>query len=52
MRRNFFKNSKFKFRLVNLNGMSVLPGLHDVHSHIMEASNNIAGTCVLEPDTL
>ncbi len=34
-------------RRVNLNGRTVLPGLHDVHNHIMEAYNAAAGTCEL-----
>ncbi len=37
-------------RMVNLNGRTVLPGLHDVHNHIMEASNAAAGTCMLSQD--
>ncbi len=38
-------------RMVNLKGRTVLPGMHDVHNHIMEASNAAGGTCMLKSNT-
>jgi predicted amidohydrolase YtcJ len=36
---------------IDLLGRMVLPGLHDVHTHPLEAGNPAAGTCILEPGT-
>lgn len=33
--------------LVELDGLQVLPGLHDVHNHILEAFHPAAGTCLI-----
>lgn len=33
--------------VIDLNGRLVLPGLHDVHAHPLEAGSPVAGTCVL-----
>ncbi len=38
-------------REVDLAGATVLPGLHDVHMHVQEASNPVAGTCILPSNT-
>ncbi len=36
-------------QVIELNGLTVLPGLHDVHLHPLEAGSSVAGTCVLNP---
>lgn len=36
--------------VLDLDGRLVLPGLHDVHLHPLEASSFVAGTCLLEAD--
>lgn len=38
-------------RVFNLTGNVVLPGLHDVHVHPLEAGSEIAGTCKLHSNT-
>lgn len=35
-------------RIIDLQGKFVMPGLHDVHMHPLEAGNPAAGTCMLE----
>lgn len=35
-------------RHINLKGKMVLPGLHDVHMHPLEAGNPAAGACILD----
>ncbi len=34
--------------VINLNGKMVLPGIHDIHMHPLEAGNPAAGTCQFE----
>ncbi len=38
-------------RQVDLDGAVVFPGMHDVHMHVQEASNPVAGTCILPSNT-
>ncbi|MCZ4279234.1 amidohydrolase [Kiloniella laminariae] len=35
-------------QIIDLNGRFVMPGIHDVHMHPLEAGNLAAGTCMLE----
>ncbi|WP_020592531.1 amidohydrolase [Kiloniella laminariae] len=35
-------------QVIDLNGKFVMPGIHDVHMHPLEAGNLAAGTCMLE----
>ena len=35
-------------RLIDLAGRLVLPGLHDSHVHILEASSPLSGTCIVQ----
>ena len=37
-------------RHVDLGGRAVLPGLHDVHNHVLEASSEVAGTCIFDEE--
>ena len=36
-------------KIIDLGGKMVLPGLHDVHTHPLEARSPFAGTCLLDP---
>lgn len=38
-------------QLIDLAGKMMLPGLHDVHTHPLEAGSSVAGTCILPVDT-
>ena len=40
--------AKWNSVTVDLKGKAVFPGFHDVHNHIMEASNIVGGTCMLD----
>ena len=37
-------------RTVDLNGHSVLPGIHDIHMHPLEGNHPATASCVLSPD--
>jgi predicted amidohydrolase YtcJ len=37
--------------IIDLDGRMVLPGIHDVHQHPLEAGSSVAGTCLLPEDT-
>lgn len=37
--------------VMDLDGRMVLPGIHDVHLHPLEAGSSVAGTCLLPEDT-
>lgn len=37
--------------IIDLQGLMVLPGIHDVHMHPLEAGNPVAGTCEMEAGT-
>lgn len=37
-------------RVIDMQGKTVLPGLHDVHQHPLEAGSPVAGTCILDMD--
>lgn len=36
--------------ITDLNGRMLLPGIHDIHMHPLEAGSEIAGTCLLPSD--
>ena len=38
-------------KVVDVGGMTILPGMHDVHLHPLEAGSTIGGTCGMKPDT-
>ncbi len=38
-------------RRINVNGNTILPGMHDVHVHPLEAGSEVAGTCELPSNT-
>lgn len=39
-----------KTRTIDLQGQFVMPGIHDVHVHPLEASSDFASTCMLDGD--
>ncbi len=38
-------------KIVDVGGKTILPGMHDVHLHPLEAGSEIGGTCGMTPDT-
>ncbi|CAG2202931.1 unnamed protein product [Mytilus edulis] len=46
--RNFYKSGEYK--MYDLDGASVLPGIHDVHMHPLESGSEVGGTCELPRD--
>lgn len=39
------------FKVYDLDGATILPGIHDVHLHPLEAGSEVGGTCELPVDT-
>ena len=37
--------------VINLHGSTVLPGIHDVHVHPLEAASRVGNTCMMKKDT-
>lgn len=35
---------------IDLDGRAVIPGIHDVHVHPLEAGSIVAGTCIVDPN--
>lgn len=38
-------------KIVDTGGYTILPGMHDVHIHPLEAGSMVAGTCILPQAT-
>ncbi|XP_062566738.1 uncharacterized protein LOC134229051 [Saccostrea cucullata] len=45
------KHLHCKSTVIDLNGATVLPGIHDVHIHPLEAASRVGNTCKLKTDT-